>query len=290
MKRMLTIVLLLCLLTMLPVTTSAVQEDMSFAFELTVDGKDSKRVEYDDVITVVLKLKREDAAESFPMYAMQDEIRYDSQFFELVEESVILNQGVVTTDIAMVDRYRELYMNYLSMGGGTQWGADTMVGSFQLRVIGTHGTTHITNQDYLVSSQDGTYSYNCRAQDLTIILSSDCVVIFETNGGVEIPDAVVEYGTLLTAPAVTEREDYHLEGWYKDISLTQKWDFENDTVDGNLTLYAKWVEAQPEIHVGEHEKTTMTIVMIAVLLLIILIAILLLLKKQKKKHKGKFCK
>lgn len=290
MKRILAMVLLLCLLTILPVTASAVQEDMSFAFELTVDGKDSKRVEYDDVITVVVKLKREDAVESFPMYAMQDEIRYDSQFFELVDGSVILNQGIVTTDIAMVDRYRELYMNFLSMGGGTQWSADTMVGSFQLRVIGTHGTTHITNQDYLVSSQDGTYSYNCRAQDLTIILNSDCVVIFETNGGTEIPNAVVEYGTLLTTPAASVREGYHLEGWYRDIGLTEKWDFEIDTVDGNLTLYAKWVEVQTESPVDKHDNTAMLILMVASLLIMILITILLLKKNHKKKHKGKFCK
>lgn len=287
MKRTLAMVLLLlCLLIMLPVTASAVQEDMSFAFELTVDGKDSKRVEYDDVITVVVKLKREDSAEAFPMYAMQDEIRYDSQFFELVEESVILNQGIATTDIAMVDRYRELYMNYLSMGGGTQWSADTMVGSFQLRVIGTHGTTHITNQDYLVSSQDGTYSYNCRAQDLTIILNSDCVVIFETNGGTDIPDAVVEYGTLLTMPNAPAKDGYRLEGWYKDIHLTQKWDFENDTVTENISLYAKWVEGEAEIP-GNQSNTGIIALVVVLFLILILIALILLKKKSANRYKVK---
>jgi len=281
--------LVLCLLTVLPMTAFAVEEDISFAFELTVDGKDTKEVEQGDIITVVVKLKREDSTESFPMYAMQDEIRYDSQFFELVEGSVILNQGITTTDIAMVDRYRELYMNFLSMGGGTQWDPDTMVGSFQLRVIGTNGITQITNQDYLVSSQDGTYSYNCLAQDVTIILSSECVVTFQTNGGTEIPDAVVQFGTLLTVPADPVKDGYHLEGWYKDIHLTEKWDFESNTVNGNLTLYAKWVEGAAEIPESEQGNTGMIILIVAVLLVTVLIVILLLRKKPAKK-KGKFSK
>lgn len=275
MKRILTALLALCLVMGLPMTVAAEEEDFSFAFELSVDGKDSKKVEPGDIITVVVKLKREDADASFPMYAMQDEIRYDSRFFELVEDSVILNQGMTTTDIATADRYREMYMNFLSMSGGNQWNPDTILGSFQLRVIGDRGVSHITNQDYLVSSQDGTERYPCRAQDLVITLSTDCVVTFHTNGGTEIPDAVAEYGSLLKAPADPVKEGYHLEGWYRDIHLTEKWDFAKDKVEGNLSLYAKWAE-WPADSAGD--KTGMLILAAVVLL------ILWLLHRKKKKE------
>lgn len=133
----------------------AADETQKFSFDLTVDGKDTKEVETGDIITVVLKLRRTDSVEPYMMYAMQDEIRYDSAFFELVEGSDVLENGVVSTDIAKVDEHREFYMNYLSMSGGSQWDADMLVGSFQLKVIGESGVTQITNQDYLVSLKDG---------------------------------------------------------------------------------------------------------------------------------------
>ena len=69
-------------------------------------------------------------------------------------------------------------MNYLSMSGGEKWNADTLIGSFQLKVVGESGVTKITNEDYLVSFKDGTGSYSCESNELTIIFSTDCVVTF----------------------------------------------------------------------------------------------------------------
>lgn len=222
------------------VTAEAAEDAKTFSFELTVDGKDTKEVKAGDIITVVLRLKRTDKAEDFTMYAMQDEIRYDSQFFELVEGSAVLSNGIMSTDIAMVDQFREFYMNYLSMSGGEKWKADTMVGSFQLKVIGTSGVSTISNQDYLVSVKDGSDSYQCDAKDVTIILSTECVVSFQTSGGGNVTELNVQFGEKLTRPKDPVREGYRFEGWYKDIHLTEKWDFEQDTVQGNMSLYAKW--------------------------------------------------
>lgn len=216
----------------------------SFLFELSVDGKDTKEVEPGDVITVVLRLKRTDANEEYTMYAMQDEIRYDSTFLELVEGSAMLGNGIASTDIAMLDRYREFYMNYLSMGGGEKWNADTLIGSFQLKVTGDSGVTKITSEDYLVSYKDGSGGYPCEANELTIILSTDCVVTFRTNGGSELEDITVRFGEKIPRPEATEKEGYELEGWYTDIHLTEEWNFDEDTVEGNMSLYAKWVETQ----------------------------------------------
>ena len=239
-KTMLAMVMACILLPHIVLPVQAAEEKEKFIFELSVDGKDTKEVELGDVITVVLRLKRTDANEEYTMHAMQDEIRYDSTFFEVVEGSAVLSDGIASTDIAMVDEYREFYMNYLSMSGGEQWKPDTLIGSLQLKVIGESGVTKITNEDYLVSFKDGTGSYPCEANELTIVLSTECTVSFKSNGGNEIAEQIVQFGEKINRPDDPVREGYKFEGWYTDIHLNDAWDFESDTVQGNTSLYAKW--------------------------------------------------
>lgn len=226
---------------------SLADEDMSFRFDLTVDGQTTKEVSTGDIITVVLKLKRTDVNKKYTMYAMQDEIRYDSNFFELVEGSAILGNGIMSTDIGMVDHHREFYMNYLSLSGGNTWDADMLIGSFQLRVIGDTGVTNITNQDYLVSLRDGSGHYASETNEVTIILSTECNVRFHTSGGTEIPVQVIQYGEKIPRPTDPIRAGYHLVGWYTDIDLREEWDFDKDVVQGNMSLYAKWEVGDPVI-------------------------------------------
>lgn len=259
----------------------------NFSYELSVDGTDTKEVKKGDIITVVLRLKRTDSDEPYTMYAMQDEICYDSTFLELVEEGTVLGQGIASTDIAMADRYRQFYMNYVSMEGGTQWVADCLIGSIQLKVIGESGVTQITSEDYLVSVQDGSGSYPCEANTVTLVLTTDCTVSFQTNGGSSIPDQIVQFGEKIVRPEDPTREGYRFDGWYSDIHLTEQWDFENDTVEGNLSLYAKWAEETAPII---DENPTETGFPWWIILLIVIAAILMLVywdyhKKKKQSDK-----
>lgn len=241
-RTLLAVIMACILLPHLVLPVQAAEEKEKFLFELSVDGRDTKEVKTGDIITVVLRLKRTDKTEDYTMYAMQDEIRYDSQFFELVEGGAVLSDGIVSTDIAMVDQFREFYMNYLSMSGGEKWKADSLIGSFQLKVIGTSGVSTISNQDYLVSMKDGSDSYQSDDKDVTIILSTECVVSFQSSGGSDVTELKVQFGEKLTRPEDPVRDGYSFEGWYKDIHLTEKWNFEQDTVQGNMSLYAKWKE------------------------------------------------
>lgn len=277
MKKCLSIFLVLILVIgILPMTANA-SETPYFRFELTVDGGETKEVQTGDIITVVLRLKRTDSAESYTMYAMQDEIRYDSDFFELVEGSAVLSNGIVTTDIGMRDSFREFYMNYLSTSGGETWESDVLIGSFQLRVVATSGVTKITNEDYLVSTKDGTGSFDCTANELTIILSTDCTVRFESNGGSEIADQTVQYGEKITEPETPTRAGYVFDGWYRDIDRTAPWDFDVDTVTGNMTLYAAWTEetVAPPVEPPEEENSVWWwLIILGVILLLLLIVLL----------------
>ena len=230
----------------------AADTDMSFSFSITSDGKSEKRVETGDIITVVLTLKRTDNESPYTMYSMQDELRYDSKFLELVEDSWVTMNGVNSTDIAMVDNYREFYMNYLSFSGGAQWKATSTIGIVQFKVIGTSGATKITNQDFLVSLPDGSGGYSCTASNLTLIVTNDCTVSFESNDGSYISNMTVTFGDKLDPLDIPDREGYDFDGWYTDIHLTEEWDYDT-IIDSNITLYAKW-----SVSTGESSSTTDT--------------------------------
>ena len=245
MKRVISLVLAVMLLLSCPVTAHAADHSLEFFFELTVDGGNEKKVQPGDIITVVFTLYRTDSDDSYDMYAMQNEIRYDSEFFRLVEGSSMLTDGISTTEIGLRDTYREFYMNFVSLTGGESWNAKKLIGSFQLEVIGESGVTKITNQDYLVSTADGTDRYAAACQDVTIILTTDCTVSFETNGGSRVPEQIVQYGETVKRPDDPIRDGYRLVGWYTDIDLRNPWDFDTDKVQGNMTLYAKWEQGDP---------------------------------------------
>ena len=238
------LVFLLSMLLLLPmlVLPAFAAGDPVLDYEVVIDGLEVKEAKPGDIITVTLYLQRTDSDEPYTMYAMQSELRYDSTFFELVEDSVSLYTGVNYTDIAVGGGFREFYMNFLSFTGGVEWQARTRVGSFQLRVIGTEGTSTITNEDYLVSKPGGSGSYECSSNELTVILSSDCTVKFETNGGSKIDPVNAIYGETIERPDDPVREGKEFVGWYRDIHLTEEWNFDTDTVTGNMTLYAKWVD------------------------------------------------
>lgn len=288
MKKLISIFLLLVMVVgILPLAVSA-DGGNSFEFELTVDGAQTKTVAPGDIITVVLHLKRTDADENYTMYAMQDEIRYDSEFFELVEDSAILSDGIQSSDIGMRDQYREFYMNYLSTIGGTEWESDMLIGSFQLRVIASSGVTKITNQDYLVSTKDGMESYPCEANELTIILSTDCLVQFESNGGSPVEEQIVQYGEKVRKPEDPTRDGYSFDGWYADIDKTIPWNFETDVVNGNMSLYAKWIEESeiPVSDVPQQEDCDWWWLILIVILLIIIYFVQRAVRKKKKRKKA----
>lgn len=245
-KRILSFVLtVIMFFVCCPLSVFAAEDNLSFSYELTIDGKETKNVETGDIITVVLKLHRTDKDEVYTMHSMQDEIRYDSTFFELVEDSVVISQGITVTDIAMVDHHREFYMNYLSFTDNTIWNPDTLIGSFQLKVIAENGIANITNQDCLVSFKDGSGSYDCSSNSVKVILSEDCTVVFESNGGTEVQSQKVMNGKKVKRPKDPVKEGFAFVGWYRDYDLTDEWDFSKDTVESNMHLYAKWTEGEP---------------------------------------------
>lgn len=67
-------------------------------------------------------------------------------------------------------------------------------------------------------------------------------VQFDSQGGTFVDDVTVLGGRTLQQPTVS-KSGFTLEGWYTDPAYTGKWDFTEDTVQQDLTLYAKWEDA-----------------------------------------------
>jgi len=66
-------------------------------------------------------------------------------------------------------------------------------------------------------------------------------VSFNANGGSPEPSAqTVTEGEKATEPQDVTKDGYTLDGWYKEVAFATQWNFANDTVTADITLYAKW--------------------------------------------------
>lgn len=67
-------------------------------------------------------------------------------------------------------------------------------------------------------------------------------VTFDANGHGVAPEEIsgVAEGSIITAPMTPTGTDLTFVGWYKDADCDNVWDFENDRVMRDTTLYALW--------------------------------------------------
>lgn len=69
---------------------------------------------------------------------------------------------------------------------------------------------------------------------------------FPLEGSFEyIDENKYSFGDLVTKPTLTpvsDRLGYEFEGWYTDITLQQKWDFDVNNIENDLNLYAKYID------------------------------------------------
>jgi uncharacterized protein (TIGR02145 family)/uncharacterized repeat protein (TIGR02543 family) len=67
-----------------------------------------------------------------------------------------------------------------------------------------------------------------------------CVVKFASHG-VTVDSIRVNFGDKINPPSPNPtRVGYIFAGWYKDAGCTNEWNFMNETVVADITLYAKW--------------------------------------------------
>ena len=63
---------------------------------------------------------------------------------------------------------------------------------------------------------------------------------FNSNGGSSVSDQQMVEGNPIVEPIPPTLSGHIFAGWYSDSGLTEAWDFSSGTVNGDMTLYAKW--------------------------------------------------
>ena len=64
---------------------------------------------------------------------------------------------------------------------------------------------------------------------------------FNADGGSPVPVSpiILIHGQKIPEPALS-KTGFFLDGWYTDDAFTKRWNFVNDTVTANITLFAKY--------------------------------------------------
>lgn len=66
--------------------------------------------------------------------------------------------------------------------------------------------------------------------------------IFFDDGMGGIVQLALPTGRLIPQPPLPVRPGYSFLGWYRDVGLTRRWNFDSERVGGDITLYAGWLE------------------------------------------------
>lgn len=68
-------------------------------------------------------------------------------------------------------------------------------------------------------------------------------VLFNATGGEQKTYALIaKENNLLPEPEQPTKDGYVFDGWYADEEYENEWNFEEDAVTENITLYAKWIK------------------------------------------------
>ena len=66
-------------------------------------------------------------------------------------------------------------------------------------------------------------------------------ITFDSQGGSSVESKTSTYGQLITLPVTPTKTNFVFGGWFKNNTLETRWNFNSDTIQGSMTLYAKWL-------------------------------------------------
>lgn len=118
--------------------------------------------------------------------------------------------------------------------------------------------TIIPNDGEAISAtyKNGEITLGVNGEEKVFLKKIYYTVTFEANGGVTIGNKSVLNGKKV-GEVKTVREHYSFVGWYKDSDLTVEFDTENETITGNVVIYAKW-QYVPETNVITLDQSSVT--------------------------------
>jgi uncharacterized repeat protein (TIGR02543 family) len=222
--------LFLCLTLFCPVISEAASSERSYILVLKANGDYSTVVNVGDEITLQVKLERKDEGKSgsYALYAVQDEIIYDSSYFSLLESGKAVAEGYGFNVRDMADGIRKCIILSRLAGAGQREGIATedslVIATFKLKVIAGKGQiTEIISKNYKISTEDSTTTDIITSNNVTVTISDTVIPITYTvtfTGGEGAKGTAPsvgakEAGTRFALPANTfTRDGYDFTGWH----------------------------------------------------------------------------
>lgn len=89
-----------------------------------------------------------------------------------------------------------------------------------------------------------------RFSTYALLTSTSASIVFNSNGGSDVPAQQVAFGQLVVEPKSPVRDGYEFAGWFTDVACTQGFDFTKavTTDTPSIVLYAKWTAKAPLVH------------------------------------------
>ncbi len=225
-------------------TASAASAD-TLNFNVTCDGANEVTKNTGDIITVTFTIENQaDTTAGYNISSYANEIYYDHNFFEEVENSAKIATGVngySKFDVYSWGEHRAFFNGFQIPT--VQYAAKQVIGTFQLKILATEGSSTINSVDGTMFAYD-VDPYTLTKTGLVVNIGSTQTpqgyeITFNANGGTGTMTAVSGVSGAYTLPACTftAPTGKQFKGWATSASgdIITSLD-----VTANTTLYAIW--------------------------------------------------
>ena len=147
-----------------------------------------------------------------------------------VPETISADIGFVATYIETINKYKVTFVDF----------DDSVLKTQDVEYESTNVTAPInpTRVGYTFKGWDTSFKTIVGAITVRATYTiNKYTITFKKNG--EETQVVVNYGDKITKPADPQKTNCVFDGWYADVALTEKFDF-NKVYNANKTIYSKW--------------------------------------------------
>ncbi len=193
-----------------------------------------------------------------------------------LSENVTLSAvGVVLNTIPTLPTPTNLQWNFTN-GVTATWGAVTGADGYAVQLYSVANNKDVTPVDTAYTTSDTSHTFDITAAgdycftvyayaniSTSAVAVSDKATFYEVRfdeqgHGTTSNTQYIPSGSKVAKPTDLTFAGYTFGGWYKQAGCIAGWDFENDTVTADTTLYAKWTQNPYDLMLPTATEYTVT--------------------------------